>query len=345
MREDGLLATAQSDEDRAVEIGLRPRRLSEFVGQGPLKERLSILVEAASARGEAVDHILFSGPPGLGKTSLAAIVAAEMGAALRSTSGPALDRPGDLAAVLTNLQPGDVLFIDEIHRLPRQVEEVMYPAMEDRQLDIVVGKGPAASSIKIDLPEFTLIGATTRVGRVAPPLRDRFGYVARLDYYGSDDLAAIVERSSRLLECDTEPSGRNAIASRSRGTPRIANRLLRRVRDYAAVRAEGVVTAEVAEVALATFEIDDAGLDKVDRSIIEALVVKFDGGPVGLSTLAIAVGEDSETVEDAYEPFLILEGLLQRTPRGRVATERAYRHLGLDPPPRNGSNDSQGTLL
>ena len=330
MREEGLLTTAQTPEDIQIEIGLRPRRLEEFVGQEALKERLSILIEAAAARGESVDHILFSGPPGLGKTSLAAIVASEMGAAFRSTSGPALDRPGDLAAVITNLEPGDVLFIDEIHRLPRQVEEVMYPAMEDGQLDIVVGKGPAARSIKIDLPPFTLVGATTRVGRVAPPLRDRFGYVARLDYYGGDDLAAIVERSALLLETSVTDDGCHAIARRSRGTPRIANRLLRRVRDYAAVRAEGMVDAETADTALEIFEVDEVGLDKVDRSILEAMIVKFGGGPVGLSTLAIAVGEDPETVEDAYEPFLILEGLLQRTPRGRIATERAYLHLGVE---------------
>lgn len=341
MREEGLLATATTPEDVEIEVGLRPRRLDEFVGQESLKERLSILVEAASARGESVDHILFSGPPGLGKTSLAAIVAAEMGASFRSTSGPALDRPGDLAAVITNLEAGDVLFIDEIHRLPRQVEEVLYPAMEDGQLDIVVGKGPAARSIKIDLPEFTLIGATTRVGRVAPPLRDRFGYVARLDYYGPDDLAAIVERSAALLDCEADDGGCDAIARRSRGTPRIANRLLRRVRDYAAVRAGGAVTVETANTALQMFEVDDIGLDKVDRAILEAIVVKFNGGPVGLSTLAIAVGEDTETVEDAYEPFLILEGLLQRTPRGRVATERAYAHLGVTPP----DGSSQGSLL
>lgn len=340
MREEGLLTTATTEEERAIEIGLRPRKLDEFVGQEALKERLSILIEAASARSESVDHILFSGPPGLGKTSLAAIVAAEMGAAFRSTSGPALDRPGDLAAVITNLEQGDVLFIDEIHRLPRQVEEVLYPAMEDGQLDIVVGKGPAARSIKIDLPEFTLIGATTRVGRVAPPLRDRFGYVARLDYYGPDDLSAIVARSSILLECVTEVDGCHAIARRSRGTPRIANRLLRRVRDYASVRAGGKVTADVADAALELFEVDDVGLDKVDRSILEALIVKFAGAPVGLSTLAIAVGEDPETVEDAYEPYLILEGLLQRTPRGRVATERAYRHLGVERP-----DGGQGTLI
>ena len=330
MREEGLLTTGKTPEDVELEVGLRPRKLSEFVGQEALKERLSILIEAASGRGESVDHILFSGPPGLGKTSLAAIVAAEMGAAFRSTSGPALDRPGDLAAVITNLEAGDVLFIDEIHRLPRQVEEVMYPAMEDGQLDIVVGKGPAARSIKIDLPSFTLVGATTRVGRVAPPLRDRFGYVARLDYYGSDDLAAIVRRSAVLLDTTVTEDGCHAIAHRSRGTPRIANRLLRRVRDYAAVRADGLVDAATANIALEVFEVDEGGLDKVDRSILDAVIRKFGGGPVGLSTLAIAVGEDPETVEDAYEPFLILEGYLQRTPRGRIATERAYVHLGVD---------------
>jgi Holliday junction DNA helicase RuvB len=340
MREEGLLATAQTPEDLDLEVGLRPKRLDEFVGQVDLKERLSILVEAASVRDESVDHLLFSGPPGLGKTSLAAIVAAEMGAAFRSTSGPALDRPGDLAAVITNLEHGDVLFIDEIHRLPRQVEEVLYPAMEDGQLDIVVGKGPAARSIKIDLPAFTLIGATTRVGRVAPPLRDRFGYVARLDYYASEDLAAIVRRSARLLETDITDSGCVAIARRSRGTPRIANRLLRRVRDYAEVRADGTVDEAIADTALEVFEVDHYGLDKVDRAILEAVIAKFGGGPVGLSTLAIAVGEDPETVEDAYEPYLILEGFLQRTPRGRIATERGYAHLGVDM-----HRDDQGTLL
>ncbi|MCL1595053.1 MAG: Holliday junction branch migration DNA helicase RuvB [Actinomycetia bacterium] len=343
MREEGLLSAAQATDelDVEIEVGLRPRKLDEFVGQEALKERLSILIEAASVRNESVDHILFSGPPGLGKTSLAAIVAAEMGAAFRSTSGPALDRPGDLAAVITNLEPGDVLFIDEIHRLPRQVEEVMYPAMEDGQLDIVVGKGPAARSIKIDLPRFTLVGATTRVGRVAPPLRDRFGYVARLDYYGPDDLTTIVKRSASLLETTVTTDGCQAIARRSRGTPRIANRLLRRVRDYAAVRADGTVDGATADVALEVFEVDEAGLDKVDRSILGSMISKFGGGPVGLSTLAIAVGEDPETVEDAYEPFLILEGYLQRTPRGRIATERAYRHLGLDMPIER----DQGTLL
>lgn len=332
MREEGLLTSVRTEEEIAAEVGLRPRVLDEFIGQEALKERLSILIEAASARNESVDHLLFSGPPGLGKTSLAAIVANEMGATFRSTSGPALDRPGDLAAVITNLEQGDVLFIDEVHRLPRQVEEVLYPAMEDGQLDIVVGKGPAARSIKIDLPPFTLVGATTRVGRVAPPLRDRFGYVARIDYYGAEDLAAIVVRSAALLGTPITPDGCEAIARRSRGTPRIANRLLRRVRDYASVRADGSVDAETADAALEVFEVDEAGLDKVDRAILVAIIEKFGGGPVGLSTLAIAVGEDTETVEDAYEPFLILEGMLQRTPRGRIATQRAYLHLGIEPP-------------
>ncbi len=334
MREDGLLAgTAQPDDDAVdFEVGLRPRRMDEFVGQEQLKERLAILVEAARGRGEALDHVLFSGPPGLGKTSLAGILAAEMGAQFRATSGPALERAGDLAAVLTNLDRGDVLFIDEIHRLPRVVEEVLYPAMEDFHLDIVVGKGPAARSIRLDLPPFTLIGATTRVGRVAPPLRDRFGYVSRLDYYTPTELEAIVHRSAGILEVAATDDGAQAVASRSRGTPRIANRLLRRVRDFAAVRGNGVVDGPTAGEALRMFEVDDIGLDKVDRAILESVVYKFGGGPVGLSTLAIAVGEEPETVEDAYEPFLLQLGMLQRTPRGRVATVLAYAHLGIEPP-------------
>lgn len=340
MRDEGLLTPAATPEDEAIEAGLRPRRMEDFIGQAALKERLAILIEAARGRGEAVDHVLFSGPPGLGKTSLGAILASAMGAQFRGTSGPALERPGDLAAVITNLEAGDVLFIDEIHRLPRQVEEVLYPAMEDFQLDIVVGKGPAARSIKIDLPPFTLIGATTRVGRVAPPLRDRFGYVARIDYYDTEDLGAIVNRSAAILEVDITTAGAETIAGRSRGTPRVANRLLRRVRDYAAVRADGRVDEVVADQALAVFEVDTNGLDKVDRAILDAVVSKFGGGPVGLSTLAIAVGEDPETVEDAYEPFLLQEGYLQRTPRGRVATERAYVHLGVDR-----DDSAQGRLL
>ena len=325
-----------------IESGLRPRKMDEFIGQGALKERLAILIEAAKGRGEAVDHVLFSGPPGLGKTSLAGILAAEMNAQFRGTSGPALDRPGDLAAVITNLEAGDVLFIDEIHRLPRQVEEVLYPAMEDFQLDIVVGKGPAARSIKIDLPPFTLVGATTRVGRVAPPLRDRFGYVARIDYYDTADLSSIIHRSATILDVDITEDGSDTIARRSRGTPRVANRLLRRVRDYAAVRANGHVDGDIADLALEVFEVDAMGLDKVDRAILHAIAVKFSGGPVGLSTLAIAVGEEPETVEDAYEPFLLQEGFLQRTPRGRIATPRAYEHLGV---PHNVVPSPQGTLL
>ena len=342
MRDEGLLTAVPTPEDVAIEFGLRPRKMDEFVGQSALKERLSILIEAARGRGEAIDHVLFSGPPGLGKTSLAGILAGEMDAQFRGTSGPALDRPGDLAAVITNLEAGDVLFIDEIHRLPRQVEEVLYPAMEDFQLDIVVGKGPAARSIKIDLPPFTLVGATTRVGRVAPPLRDRFGYVARIDYYEPDDLAAILHRSAEILNVDITEEGSETIAGRSRGTPRVANRLLRRVRDYASVRADGHIDDEVADRALEVFEVDAMGLDKVDRSVLSAIVDKFGGGPVGLSTLAIAVGEDPETVEDAYEPFLLLEGFLQRTPRGRIATDRAYEHLGVT---REGTPDPQGTLM
>jgi Holliday junction DNA helicase RuvB len=341
MREEGLLTAASSPEEEAAEAGLRPHRMDEFIGQAALKERLAILIEAARGRGEAVDHVLFSGPPGLGKTSLAGILASEMGAQLRGTSGPALDRPGDLAAVITNLEAGDVLFIDEVHRLPRQVEEVLYPAMEDFQLDIVVGKGPAARSIKIDLPPFTLVGATTRVGRVAPPLRDRFGYVARIDYYGPDDLAAIVDRSATILTVDITNAGARTIAERSRGTPRVANRLLRRVRDYAAVRASGHIDETVADRALEVFEVDVRGLDKVDRAILDAVVGKFGGGPVGLSTLAIAVGEEPETVEDAYEPFLLQEGYLQRTPRGRMATDRAYAHLGVE---RREPGSPQGSL-
>lgn len=328
-------------EEERDEITLRPRHMDDFVGQEPLKERLAILIEAARLRGESVDHVLFSGPPGLGKTSLAGILAVEMGAHFQATSGPALERPGDLAAVITNLERGDVLFIDEIHRLPRQVEEVLYPAMEDFQLDIVVGKGPAARSIRLDLPPFTLVGATTRVGRVAPPLRDRFGYVARLDYYNSAELGRIVGRSAEILEVEVTPDGADAVSLRSRGTPRIANRLLRRVRDFAAVRSDGVVDGKTALRALEVFEVDDAGLDKVDRAVLEAVIIKFGGGPVGLSTLAIAVGEEPETVEDAYEPYLLQEGFLQRTPRGRIATEHAYAHLGIAAPESGG----QGTLL
>ncbi len=318
--------------EAAEESNLRPRRLAEFVGQAQLKEHLSIVLEAARRRGQAVDHLLFAGPPGLGKTTMAGIVATEMGAGLRITSGPALVRAGDLAAILTDLAEGDVLFIDEIHRLGRAVEEIMYPAMEDFALDIVLGKGPAARSIRLDLPRFTLVGATTRTGLITGPLRDRFGFVARLDYYEPEELEAIIRRSARILGVSLEGDAATEIAGRSRGTPRIANRLLKRVRDYAEVRADGHVTRELARQGLAVFGVDGLGLDKVDRAILDALCARFGGGPVGLSTLAVSVGEETDTVEDVYEPFLMQLGLLMRTPRGRVATPAAWRHLGLEPP-------------
>jgi Holliday junction DNA helicase RuvB len=340
MREEGLLTGEGTPEDVAFDAGLRPSTMADFIGQAELKERLSILVEAARSRGEPLDHVLFSGPPGLGKTTLAGIMAAEMGARLRVTSGPALERAGDLAAILSNVEAGDVLFIDEIHRLPRAVEEVLYTAMEDFQLDIVVGKGAGARSIRLDLPGFALVGATTRVGRVSPPLRDRFGYVARIDYYAPGELGDVVRRSAGLLDVALVEDAAVTIAERSRGTPRIANRLLRRVRDYAEVRSDGKVDAATARRALEVFEVDDAGLDAVDRAILDAVVSKFGGGPVGLSTLAIAVSEEPETVEDAYEPYLLQMGLLQRTPRGRIATALAYRHLGIDQ-----SDSPQGRLL
>ena len=314
------------------EGGLRPRLLDDFVGQRELKEHLSIILEAARRRAQAVDHLLFAGPPGLGKTTLSGIVAAELGVGLHVTSGPALDRAGDLAAILTRLGEGDVLFIDEIHRLGRTVEEVLYPAMEDFQLDIVLGKGPAARSIRLDLPRFTLVGATTRTGLITGPLRDRFGLVARLDYYDGEELQAIVERAAGILGIGIDPDGAGEIARRARGTPRIANRLLRRVRDFAEVRGHGRVDRATAHEGLAVFGVDDLGLDKVDRAVLANLCQKFGGGPVGLGTLAISVGEAEETVEDVYEPFLIQQGLLMRTPRGRVATPAAWAHLGLVAP-------------
>jgi Holliday junction DNA helicase RuvB len=332
VREEGLLTGAPTPEEERFESGVRPQTLDEFVGQTELKERLAILIEAANQRSEPVDHVLFSGPPGLGKTTLAAILAKEMGAQMRVTSGPALERAGDLAAILSNLESGDVMFIDEVHRLPRAVEEILYTAMEDFQLDIVVGKGAGANSIRLELPEFTLVGATTRVGRVSPPLRDRFGYVARIDFYRPEELNLIVKRSARLIDIEIDADGANVIADRSRGTPRIANRLLRRVRDFADVRKDGRIDEKTSQEALSVFEVDEAGLDRVDRAILESIVHKFGGGPVGLSTLAIAVAEEEQTVEDAYEPFLIQMGFLQRTPRGRVATASAYRHLGVDVP-------------
>ncbi|MEX1216983.1 MAG: Holliday junction branch migration DNA helicase RuvB [Acidimicrobiales bacterium] len=311
------------------EGGLRPRHLEDFVGQRELKEHLGIILEAARRREQAVDHLLFAGPPGLGKTTLAGIVAAELQVVLHVTSGPALDRAGDLAAILTRLGEGDVLFIDEIHRLSRNVEEVLYPAMEDFQLDIVLGKGPAARSIRLDLPRFTLVGATTRTGLITGPLRDRFGLVARLDYYDADELQSIVSRAGGILGIDIDDGGASEIARRARGTPRIANRLLRRVRDFAEVRGNGAIDEITAHEGLAVFGVDDLGLDKVDRAVLSNLCQKFGGGPVGLGTLAISVGEAEETVEDVYEPFLIQQGLLMRTPRGRVATPAAWAHLGM----------------
>ena len=314
------------------ESGLRPRRLAEFVGQRELKEHLSIVLEAARRRNQAADHLLLAGPPGLGKTTMACIVAAEMGVQLHITSGPALERAGDLAAILTKLEEGDVLFIDEIHRLSRAVEEILYPAMEDFQLDIVVGKGPAASSIRLSLPRFTLVGATTRTGMITGPLRDRFGLVARLDYYDDEELESIVTRAAGIFGIDIEAEGAWEIARRSRGTPRIGNRLLRRVRDYAEVRGDGSIDVTTARDGLTVFGVDSRGLDKVDRAILGAICQQFGGGPVGLSTVAISVGEQPETVEDVYEPFLIQQGLLARTPRGRIAMPAAYLHLGLAPP-------------
>jgi holliday junction DNA helicase RuvB len=320
------------DEDRDFDIALRPRSLDEFVGQERVKEQLRLLIDGARNRGEVVDHLLFSGPPGLGKTTLARIVAHEMGAGFQPTSGPALERPGDLAAILTNLEERDVLFVDEIHRMPRSVEEVLYPALEDFSLDVVLGKGPTARSIRLDLPRFTLVGATTRPGRMTLPLRERFGFAPRLDYYPPEDLARIVRRSAGILEVPLADEAAAEIARRSRGTPRIANRLLRRVRDFAEVRHDGTITPDVATDGLELFEVDEQGLDRLDHSILRALIDKFSGGPVGLSTLAAAVGEETDTVEDVVEPYLLQLGFLRRTPRGRVATERAHRHLGISAP-------------
>lgn len=326
-----VIEPALAAEEAAADSALRPRSLDEFIGQTRVKEQLALLMEGAAARDEAVDHMLFSGPPGLGKTTLAGIVAAGMGVGFRPTSGPALERPGDLAAILSNLAAGDVLFVDEIHRMPKTVEEVLYPALEDFKLDVVIGKGPSARSIRLDLPRFTLVGATTRPGLIALPLRERFGFSPRLDYYDGADLAAIVQRSAGILDVEVAEEGAHEIARRSRGTPRIANRLLRRVRDFAQVRGDGAISGDIARSGLALFEVDEEGLDKVDLAILRAVVERFGGGPVGLSTLAAAVSEETDTVEDVYEPYLLQMGFLQRTPRGRVATARTYAHLGVSP--------------
>lgn len=324
-----IIQTDLAGEDIVIEKGLRPESLDQYVGQSKAKNNLKIFIEAAKSRNEPLDHVLFYGPPGLGKTTLATIIAHEMGVHIKVTSGPAIEKPGEMAAILNNLAENDILFIDEIHRLNRQVEEVLYPAMEDYSIDIMIGKGQGARSIRLDLPKFTLVGATTRVGLLTAPLRDRFGVINKLEFYTVDELKQIIIRSAGLLNVEIDEKGATELARRSRGTPRLANRLLKRVRDFAQVKYDGVITEDVANLALDLLEVDKLGLDKGDRSILETMIDKFDGGPVGLDTLAAALGEDSGTLEDVYEPYLIQNGLLQRTPRGRIATRLAYEHLGV----------------
>ncbi len=327
--EERIVSTTEQNEDAQIEFGLRPKTLDEYIGQDKVKENLKIFIEAAKQRGEPLDHTLFYGPPGLGKTTLAGIIANEMGVNIRITSGPAIEKPGDLAALLTNLQPNDILFVDEIHRLSRSVEEILYPAMEDYALDIIIGKGPSARSIRLDLPKFTLVGATTRAGALAAPLRDRFGIINRLDMYGTRDLRKIVERSAGILGIDTDGGGAEEIAMRSRGTPRIANRLLKRVRDFAQIDGTGAISKELARDALNRLEIDSLGLDAIDKRMLMTVINHYGGGPVGLETLAATIGEEAGTIEDVYEPYLMQIGFINRTPRGRVVTPKAYDHFGI----------------